>query len=453
MPDIATVNYALEDLHSRLNGYAKNRNYYHGNHNLEFASDAFRAAFGGLLKELSYNRCASVVDAIADRIQIDAWNDAGNEEQTSDAATDIWAGNRGDWLAGVVHVEALCAGDSYVIVWPDRNGVPRIRPQRADMVNVLYRDDDPDEAELGVKVWRELRGPYAKHWRVTVYERDLISRFITAGPTDAMPRKIDGMRPFEDSDPAQFVNPYDTMPVIPFPNNQLLPGEHGISELRDVIPLQDGLNKALSDMVVAGEYVAYPQRYAVGVETVQDPATGRQVEQFEPGVDRLWGVNDKDARFGEFPAANMNGFIDVQTNWDEMISRVSRIPTFWLGMRGDFPSGEALKTAEAPFVAKVRDRQVLFGDAWRQAMALALRIQGTSESNEVEPYFAPPVARSDIEFWQLAQLKKAAGVPDAQIWKEAGYTPEQIAAFEQEAQARADRQTELFSRSFNQGAL
>lgn len=447
-----TVNHALADLHGRLHGYQEAREYYHGNHDLQFASDAFRRAFGGLLKELSYNRCASVVDAIADRIQIDAWEQPGDNTDRNELAEDIWTANRGDWLAGVVHVEALCAGDAYVIVWPDREGQPRIRPQRADMVTVLYSDDDPDEVEVGVKVWRVQRGEFRKHWRVTVYERDVISRFVTKGPTDTMPKKVDGMVPYDDGDPAVMTNPYGIVPVIPFPNNQLLPGEHGISELRDVIPLQNGLNKSLSDMVVAAEYVAYPQRYAVGVETTMDPVTGREVEQFEPGVDRIWGVNDPAAKFGEFPAADMEKFIAVQTNWDEMISRVSRIPTFWLGMRGDFPSGEALKTAEAPFVAKIRDRQVLFGASWQQAMRLALTISGTADT-EVEPIFAPPVARSDLEFWQLAQMKKAAGVPDKQIWKEAGYTDEQITEFEAAAQEKAEQQAEMFSRSFNTGAI
>lgn len=453
MADRETIAYAMSDLVVRQRNYNHLRRYYHGDHDLRFASDAFRQAFGSLLKTLQYNRCGAVVDAIADRIQIEAWESGDGNDTTNDTAEEIWAANRGDWLAGVVHIEALTSGDAYVIVWPDRDGNPRMRPNRADMVNVLYRDEDPDDVECAIKVWRVQRGEYAGRWRMTVYERDMITRWITKGPQDEQPKKIDGMIPFEDEWGAELPNPYDTVPVIPFPNNQLLPGDHGISELRDVIPLQDGLNKSLSDMIVAGEFLAYPQRWAVGVEPQVNPLTGQTVETFEPGIDRMLMVADAQARFGEFSAADMRQFLDMLNSWDQMISRVSRIPTFWLGMSGDFPSGEALKTAEAPFVSKVRDRQVLFGAAWTNAMRLALMIANDSNPDNVEPVFSPPVARSEVEFWQLAQMKRAIGVPDEQLWKEAGYTEEQILNFTAVQMEQRERQAAMFGQAFDAGRI
>ena len=54
------------------------------------------------------------------------------------------------------------------------------------------------------------------------------------------------------------------VPVVPFPN--LGEGSFGMSELRDVVPLQDALNKTLLDMLVGSESQALPQRYALGLE-------------------------------------------------------------------------------------------------------------------------------------------------------------------------------------------
>lgn len=452
MPDPAMVEHAAASLAVRIPDYHRFREYYDGDQPLAFASDSFRSAFGSLFRAFAYNRCATTVDAIADRLQVSGW-ESGDNAALAETCDALWTRNQGDALQGTVHVEALRCGDSYVIVWPDADGIARMNAQRADLCSVVI-DPETEVTQIAIKIWRVETGEDKGRWRLTVYEPDLITRWITTGKPDQRPRKLAGFVPYADEQgPAETPNPLGIVPVIHFANNALFPCDDGQSELRDVTPLQDGLNKSIADMMVAGEFLAYPQRWAVGIEPQVDPATGQEVETFRPGLDRLFMVADAQARFGEFSAIDMTQFTVMHDAWDAKISRVSRVPVHWLGMTGNFPSGESLKTAEAPFVSKIRDRQIGYGMRWSQVMRMALAFEGVGPeaSDGVMPIWKPAEPRSDREYWELAQLKRAAGVPDRQIWIEAGYTEEQVMEFEQAASERREAAAASFGVAFNRG--
>ena len=164
-------------------------------------------------------------------------------------------------------------------------------------------------------------------------------------------------------------------------------------------------------------------------------------------------VGDEGAQMGEFAAGDMGQFIGVQQEWDAKISRVSRVPVHWLGMSGSIPSGEALKTSEAPFVAKMQDRQADYGAVWSDAMALALQMSGygADVASTIEPVWQSAETRSEADFWRTAELKARAGVPQQQIWREAGYTPGQVDEFVQQANDQALAQAQAFGAAFDRG--
>ncbi|MCV4684362.1 phage portal protein, partial [Escherichia coli] len=75
-----------------------------------------------------------------------------------------------------------------------------------------------------------------------------------------------GFKPFIDGAGIYRVeNPYGMIPVFHFANNPGI-GNFGSSELEAVMPIQDGMNKAVLDMLVAMEVSAYRQRWAAGIE-------------------------------------------------------------------------------------------------------------------------------------------------------------------------------------------
>lgn len=453
MADVGQVNFALERLAHRRHKYHVYHEYYEGDQPMGLASDAFRSAFGGLLRQVTYNRCAPVVDAISDRLQITGWTSERGDGPTADMADMLWRNARGDWLQGLLHVEALRSGDAYLIVWPDPvSGLPKWTVNRADLCSVVT-DEETGATTCGTKLWRVRHGADAGRWRLTVYEPDVVTRWITKGKQDDQPVDWAKFVAYEADGAPEGANPFGIVPLIHFANNAQFPGDFGMSELRDVLPLQDALNKSMADHLVASEFVAYPQRWAVGIEPQVDPQTGLELETFRPGVDRMFLVADAQAKFGEFSAADMTQFLEVTDAWDMRISRVSRVPVHWLGMATEFPSGEALKTAESPFVAKLRDRQIAFTDAWARSMALALRIAGVAgeQADAIAPEWMSAETRSEREAWDLALMKKATGVPNAQLWAENGYTEEQVVQFEEAAQVAQDQQAFRLGAAFNAG--
>lgn len=429
-PD-APLPWALDALPLRSARYRRHGAYYAGAHPFPFASERYRKDFGRMLEEARINLCARVVDAHADRLAVVAFADRAGAEaegETAAAAWSIWLGNSLDLRQGEVYQEAFRTGDAYVLVWPreDETGrpVPRIFPQRADQVTVHYDEEEPGRIDGAAKAW--LRDDL--RWRLTVYLPDRIEKYVTREPDRAgtgFPRHPQSLEPWRpEGEPWPLPNPYGVVPLFHFANNAFL-GGFGRSELADVEPVQDALNKTAMDLLVTSEYQAYPQRWAVGVAAFTDPETGEEAQPFAAGADRVWTVPAPDARFGEFMAANLGQLVAQKQELQLDIARVSSVPVHYLLMTGSFPSGEALRTAEAPFVAKLEDRQRTFGAVWSDALEFALAIDGRPGA-DLSTRWAAAAPRSEQETWSVAQLKLAAGVSPDQVQREGGYSPEQI---------------------------
>jgi hypothetical protein len=385
-----------------------------------------------LFREFADNLSAPVVDAVADRLQVTGFDaEAAAGAAAADGAWALWRTARLPRLANQVHQEALIAGDAYLIVWPDAAGQPVFYPQCGSAATVDYDPDQPGHIQRAAKAWRLEDG----RCRLTLYYPDRIEKYITRSKTHGgLPTSPAGFVPFAvEGEAWPLPNPYDAVPVFHFANNGPI-GGFGVSELRDVIPLQNALNKAVMDMLVAMEYVAFPQRWATGLEVDIDATTGKPKAPFDPGVDRLWTVAATDIKFGQFEPARLDGFLEVQREFRLEIARVSRTPTHYLLMQGQMPSGESLKTAEEPFVRKVRDRQIAFGDVWEAAIGFALRVQGVAgaENATLATQWEDPQPRSEKEHLEGLQIKQGLGVSQGQLLREAGYTDDQVQRILQE---------------------
>ncbi len=442
------LKWTLDSIRARVLDYGLANDYYEGRHRLAFATEKFRNAFGSLLKAFADNLCPAIVDTVADRLQVTGFA-AEDDQSVGEAAAVLWRVNRMDRRAGEAQTEALKCGDSYVIVWPDQNNVPRLYPQAAGLCTVEYDGDEPGVILKAGKVWKDS----LKRWRLTLYYPDRLEKYASQ-PTDAtdFPTGPGMFMPFEvlgESWPLP--NPYEQVPVFHFANNTFT-GMFGRSELADVIPLQDALNKAIADMLVAMEFVALPQRWITGMEVEYDEATGKPKQVFVPGADRLWTIAAPDAQFGQFPGADLTQFVNVQEGFRLEIARVSRTPLHYLMPSGtSFPSGEAMKTAEQPLLSKVKDRQIAWGNVWEDVMRLALRMTGVSVEG-LTCNWLDTTPRNEKALLETLLLKKQIGVSDTQLMREAGYTDEQITQFEEERQANATQLGEQLLTAFDRNA-
>src|SRR5437764_1081491 len=147
------ITQALTDLKSRAAMYAKCERYYAGQHNLVFATEKFRNAFGFLFRAFSDNLMPAVVDAVADKLEVTSFQVEEGATTLGDEAWALWERNRMDARAGEVHQEALRTGDAYCIVWPDKDGNATIYPQRAALCTVRYDQEIPGRILWGAKLW------------------------------------------------------------------------------------------------------------------------------------------------------------------------------------------------------------------------------------------------------------------------------------------------------------
>lgn len=438
----------IAQLDSQIKSVIRYRKYYDGDHPLDFASEKFRNAFGGMFKAFADNMCPSVVDALADRLQITGFESDTANDKLSEAAWNIWNLNRMDKISGKAHSEAIKTGNALVVVWPDiDSGDPRIFINGADVMTVAYEDSDQDSAPVwAMKVWK-----VKDFLRLNFYFPSVIEKYITANTVSSLPTSLASYKQFAAPGESWPVpNPYGRVPVFHLANNSGLL-TWGRSELQNVIAVQDALNKTVMDMLVGSEYHALPQRYVIGLQLEIDPLTGQFKAPFKSGIDTLWTASNAETKFGEFSAADISKLLVVVDNFRLEIARVSRTPLHYIAPTvGGFPSGESLKTAEAPFVAKVRDRQVDFGNTWEDVMAFALRIAGSQETM-LSALWTSAEPRSDKDQLENAILKKQAGVPQKQIWRELGYTEEQIAEFSQAADEEREAVGQRMMQQFNGG--
>lgn len=431
---------ALHRLMSSLPAQALFRDYYQGDHRLVFATSKFRETFGSMFAAFADNLCPAVVDAVADRLQVQAFSvGEGATDQDRDQVWAAWQRNLMDLRAGEVHTEALRQGRSGVLVWQDERGKAVLHPQRADQVVFDYDQEVPGRATMAVKAWRidtKADGSGARV-RVNVYTVDQVRKYVTKSTWSAgTALRAAALVPFRvDGEAWPLAHAMGVVPLVPFVNGQ----GRGTSELRDVIPLQDALNKAVADMMVAMEYVALPQRWATGIEVPVDPETGKPVPEWRPSVERLLHTAATDARFGQFDQADLSQFLRVQDGFRAEVGRVSATPFHYLMLTtGDFPSGEAMKTAEQRFVSKVRDRMRGYGAAWGQVASLVLKVESSRQVSLV-PDWVDPSPGSLKDHLEALKVKRELGIPRPVLWRELDYTEDEIA--DMEAQAESERVT------------
>ena len=452
------IEQALTDLRTRALKYERPERYYNGEHDLKFATEKFENTFGTLFREFALNLCPVVCDAVRDKLRITGFsvdsifaagrngerkgyafptsqiNASGGSASKSggiaarELARSIWHRNRMRTRAGEVHKEALKTGDAYLIVWPDDLGRACLYPNRAASISVAYDEDSLGRIAYAAKAWRTSD----KHIRLNLLYPDRIERYISKEKSEgALPeakefepvgaaslRVPDRQAGSLRSDEAVIPNPYGVVPVFHFANNADL-GTYGRSELEAAIPVQDGLNKSVLDMLVAMEYSAFRQRWVAGIEVDYD-AEGKAISPFKNGIDNLW-VAGKDARFGDFEAAQLDQFLLVKDSFRVDIASVTGTPLhYFLQQVGEFASGESLKQSGTRFLAKVRDRQESFGQVWADAMSFALRIEG-NPGTQLLTEWEDPSPMTERERLENLLLKRQLGLPVEQALIEAGY--------------------------------
>lgn len=357
----------LQKLDEPVAAYTALDRYYDGTQPLAFLSPEAKVALGTRFGRMASNICRLSVTALAERLRV-----------TGFSGVEVWP----DWLrndldqtSGVAHREALLFGDGFVVVWADGRGRPTVTIESAKQVAV-QRDPATREITAAVKRWETKTTTEA-----ALYLPDKIVRY-RAGTTGATIAGFDVVETIP--------NPLGVVPVVNLRNSDRLLDDRGHSEIDDLMPLVDGLNKTLADLMVTSEYVGRPRRWATGIELTEEPVLNiegepvldedgepvmREVNPIPEGHRAMISENDA-AKFGQLNAADLGGYEAAVRVILGQIMAVSTLPAHYVGVFTDNPaSADALRAAEASLTARAEARQATFGRAWEQVARLIVAVR------------------------------------------------------------------------------
>jgi hypothetical protein len=248
------------------------------------------------------------------------------------------------------------------------------------------------------------------------------------------------------------------VPLIPLENTpDLLTG--GKSDLKPAVSLNDAANKFFSDMIVASEYIAFPQRVVTGVELPRDPITGEVLEdtQLRAAVSRMWAFEGADVQATSLPPGQLGQYVEGVDLAVQHLAAQTRTPPHYLLSRLVNLSGDALVAAETGLVARCNRKTIDFSDPWEESLRISFKWRALardgwsgsgrdllrSEMTDAETIWKDTENRDPITLTQSLTMLQAIGVPQQILWEKAGFSPQQIKRMKQIKQEEADKAQEL----------
>jgi hypothetical protein len=384
-----------------------------------------------------------VVDALVERLRVQGFRSGDNAE----AARMAWAGfirSRLNADQRLVYIDAAVGGTGYVSVARAASGEVYVVPESAQ--EVTHEPDLTDRATVAGALKLYPLDYSLLRWVCELYRPEATHRWL--GTLDAPLRDpeafpIDERRWTFDSlgwEPIGVEpNPAGLVPIIPF-ENRLSPLMGGMSEIVDLIPVLQRIDRLTLDKMLTSYYGSFRQKWATGLLVDRDPQSGERANPYRAAQDRLWVNPSPDGKFGDFNATDITQYLSAVDSEIATLAAISRVPSHFLLQRNlaNPPSAESLIAAETGLVAKAVDRQASYGEAWEQAFTLHARLSGQPiEIDTLEVQWVDAEKRNPATVADAAVKLRAIGVPESALWAYAGFTPAQVEEFTAEQAASA----------------
>lgn len=411
------------------------RNYYAGVHKI-YLTDRQKAWLDQHDGKLTFtvNHCPTVVDAVVERLRVTGFE--SNDPEISALLWGWWQANRMDVVQVEAHRYAIRDGDAAVITtWDEekRRPVYVLHPRFVSKevagdgygVYVEYANDnwltDPLRA---VKQWTDENNKD----RMTVYYPERIERFI---------KERNRWAEYKDTPDSAWPTPWvDTsgrglgIPVAHLRNSGLE------SDLKPVIPLQDALNKAWLDLMAASDMTAFRMLAFFGwiptTDGKEPEEDGSNLIKVTPGQMLATRKRPGEADIHEIEPADLTPLLEVEDRIVYRMALISKTPASRFLTTKQVSAAESLKEQDEPLVAKVEERQALFGNAWEDLSSVSLNMArafgGARVPDDVTCSTTWKPARDVDEQAQLenAKARQELGVPFDVVMTLLGYDQQKI---------------------------
>jgi hypothetical protein len=438
---------ALQELATAQPGYDKAEQYADGPIDEVFVSPKLRQVMR--LSGVNFQEVLGdvVINAVANRLSITAV--LSGDQSTADAIAELDRQAKMPLLRPEVNRLTLKYGDHYLFAWKRTDDSIQVVNLDARTARLFYDPDDPMVPSFGVRKWVTRK----KFVRVDLLYPDRVESYISA-KADVRAKVAGDFVPYTVPGNSDHVAAHDFGRPPLFHFSTTLPGEYGKPEHEPFYATQDILLKLTLGHMAAVDYTAIPQRYALleaGVASTEaedqddaafwgthdsmapDLRTHQQERksslQSRPGS--LWMQRGVKA-FGQFDPADPAAFIDPAVHHLKIGATATSTPLHYFdGVSGSLPSGESLKVALEPLIAKSTSRKNVLDDGWITFYASVLKVMGYPEP-QVDLRWAPIEPTSETDTWAVAKAKQDAGVPEDVTLKEAGYDEETVEQWEQD---------------------
>ncbi|SPM31574.1 phage portal protein [Mycobacterium terramassiliense] len=449
----------LEALEAPQYRYAELEKYYHGHQSLAFLSPESRAALGERFGRMATNLPRLAIGCLSERLRVTGFSNA--------SVWPLWLANDLDQLSDSAHRDALLFGTSYAVVWANERGNPQVSIESPKQVTVLA---DPGSREIvaGLKRWTTKTTTEA-----ALYLPDRVIR-LRANSLGAVATQFNVVDEMD--------NPLGVVPVVQLRNAERIPVgapyyyperllDWGWSEVHDLIPLVDGINKLLADMLVSAEYTARPRRWATGIELIETPRVDEDgnpvlddnnepimdvVSPIPEGPRTMWS-EQAEAKFGQLDGAALTGYENAVNVLLGQIMAVAALPAHMVGIFTDNPaSADALRASESSLTARAESRQKMFGRAWERVGRLMVAVQDGADPDTVDvrtEWCDPATSSAAQEADAVTKLVQAGVLSRLGALRRLGYTEDQIQQELADTAADREAQTDAITKQYHQALM
>jgi hypothetical protein len=435
MAQTTDLQIAVNNLSAKRPRYDKLWRYYDGEAPLVYTSERLREVFSGLDARFTENWCAVVVDSVLDRMELRTPH-ISDDETMSAFLAELWE------MTGLIedeytiHEDVAVTGESFVIAWPDDDGIAQAYHNDARLCHAEYDSDNPRRLRFAAKWWSTDAGLV----RLTLYYPDRLEYYVSK--REYKVGEEPSAKAFEPlGDEPVAVNPYGQIPVFHFRSNR----RKVKSQLANVWSVQDMVNKTLADMMVAAEFGAFPQRYVISMAGVKGlKAAPNSIWDLVAGED---GAQPTTA--GQFSAMPLSNYLEAINKLTADIGIITRTPRHYFFVQGGDPSGEALIAMEAPLTKKVDRLEATLIPTWRDLAAFLLALEGSAaRPQDIVAEYLPGETVQPRTQAEIRKINVEAGLPLDNVLRDEGWTEGDL------TQLNDDREAErLRERSYADAVL
>lgn len=360
------------------------------------------------------NWCRTLVDTTKDRQQVRSLTLLG-EETADPRLRAIWDASNLTAHLDMFNADRMKYGRAFMTVGANED----------DRELPLVRVESPREMAALVDVRRERMIAAARFYGVDAT--------TGVGPTNVtlylpdetvwVERSTDGRWYEVDRDEHNL----GAVPVVMHLNRRASGAWASESQMTDIIPLVDSAARSLTNLQFAQEAHGVPSLWATGVsqgDFVDE--NGKPIPQFEAYFDAIKILTDKDAKWGQFSAADLKNFETALRIYGLQASVATGFPARYFGITSTNPPTEgAIRADEAQLVRSVeaQNEQVGMTLGWVGALALRFSTGEWVAGNRVRVDWFDPSTPTVSQREDALAKRRAAGVLSREgYWDELGWS-------------------------------